>query len=473
MLAKDISYKISFSLSALLLVLFAVGLISALENGLYILLCFFTLLAMLVLLWRYNRPGIVVFSFVFQWIQVVAFVIWMNIREKPIDFLSKSAPYAMVASCLGLLLMAVTVSKGIQKLPIYSDEVFSEEAKKVSEKKVLTLYLLSTVFLSSIGFIFGNTSGFAQVLVTVSSLKWIFFMWYGYISWINKKNRIILLAIIAYEFTTGLYSYFSSFKEVIFFIIIVALTFIKKISFKQFLNFSLIAFVLLAFFITWTAIKGEYREFLNKGSRQQIVKVSQSEALSKIGEKVQHITWLDYQMSLNLALYRIQYIYHLSVTMDRIPSVMPHEDGKIWWENITFVFTPRLLFPEKSIYEATNKTNKYTGFRYAGIKKGASFSLGYFADSYVDFGYIGMYAPLIILALFVVWIYRVFYKMNNLNLFLRFAIINVCLYNFASFEADGLYLFGRTLTDFLVFYVLCRFFFPSVQKWLYKIPGKK
>jgi hypothetical protein len=228
--------------------------------------------------------------------QVFAFVVWMNVRDKPVDFLSKSAPYAMVSACAGLLLMAVLLGKGINKLPVYSDEVFNQEAKKINEKKILTLYLLSTIFLSSIGFIFGTTSGFAQVLVTLSSLKWIFFIWYGFISWINKKNRIILLAIIIYEFTIGLYSYFSSFKEVIFFIIIVSLTFIRRITFKQFLNFTLMAAVLMALFITWTAIKGEYREFLNRGSRQQIVSVSQSEALSKIGEKVQTITWMDYQM---------------------------------------------------------------------------------------------------------------------------------------------------------------------------------
>jgi hypothetical protein len=154
--------------------------------------------------------------------------------------------------------------------------------------------------------------------------------------------------------------------------------------------------------------------------------------------------------------------------MDRIPNLRPHENGAIWWENITFVFTPRLLFPEKSIYEATKKTNKYTGFRYAGIKKGASFSLGYFADSYVDFGYIGMYAPLLLLALLVMLMYRLFYNMKSLNLFLRFAIINVVLYNFASFEADGLYLFGRLLTDFLVFLFLSKTIFPVIQKWLYK-----
>jgi hypothetical protein len=131
------------------------------------------------------------------------------------------------------------------------------------------------------------------------------------------------------------------------------------------------------------------------------------------------------------------------------------------------VFTPRFLFPEKGIYEPTVKTNKYTGFKYAGMQKGAAFSLGYFADGYVDFGYIGMYFPIAMISLIVLLIYRTFYSMQSLNLFLRFAIINVVLYNFISFEADGLFLFGRLLTNFIIFYILSKTVFPSIQRWLY------
>lgn len=383
------------------------------------------------------------------------------------EFLSEHAPNALLAACIGLFLMAFIISQGIKKLPVYSEQDFEKQTNLVNKRKLLLLYVFSTVFLSSIGFVFGNTSGLAQVLVTLSLLKWIFFIWYGIIVWISKTNRIILVVILLYEFITGLYSYFSTFKEVLFYTIIVSLTFIKQITFRQFINFLIVSVSLLFVFVTWTAIKGSYRQFLNQGSRQQVVSVSKSEALSQVSEKVQTISWKQYQLSMNLALYRIQYIYHLAIVMDRIPELKAHENGKVWWENVSFVLTPRILFPDKPIYESTKKTNKYTGFKYAGIQKGAAFSLGYFADSYVDFGYIGMFMPLSLMALFVMLIYRFFYKMNHLNLFLRFAIINVTLYNFISFEADGLFLFGRLLTNFIVFWILSKTIFPPIQRWLY------
>ncbi|WP_143773877.1 hypothetical protein [Niastella vici] len=462
------SNKISFSTGVIIILALSVLTLPLFQNGMYLFLCFATLFGMLAILWKYNRPGIIVFAFTLQWVQVVAYVIWMNVKEKPIDFLSKNAPNALLVACLGLLLMAFIISRGVSKLPVYSDQDFQKQASLVNKKKLLILYIISTLFLSSIGFVFGNTSGLAQMLVTVSLFKWIFFIWYGVIVWLSKKNRMVLIVILAYEFISGLYSYFSSFKEVLFYTIIVSLTFIKQITFRQFINFLLISVSLLFVFVTWTAVKGGYREFLNQGSRMQVVNVSKSEALSKIGEKVQTISWNQYQASMTMSLYRIQYILHLTKVMDRIPKIMPHENGKLWWENVSFVFTPRILFPEKSIYEPSKKTNKYTGFKYAGLQKGAAFSLGYFADSYVDFGFIGMFLPLSLLALFIVLIYRTFYNMHQLNLVFRFAIINVTLYNFISFEADGLFLFGRLCTNLLVFWILSKTVFPTIQKWLYE-----
>ena len=154
--------------------------------------------------------------------------------------------------------------------------------------------------------------------------------------------------------------------------------------------------------------------------------------------------------------------------MDRVPDILPYEFGGLWWDNISFVLEPRLFFPDKPRYEATQKTTKYTGISYAGYKQGASFSLGYFADSFIDFGYSGMFIPLAIIALFVGLIYRSFYKLTKLNILFRFALINIVLYEFISFESDGLFLFGRLLLMFLVFYTLGRVVLPILQRWLYK-----
>ena len=341
-------------------------------------------------------------------------------------------------------------------------------ASLFNEKKLITLYTVSTVFLSGIGFIFGNTSGFAQILVTLSSLKWIFFMLYGFVIVLKKGNRLILYAMIIFEFVTGLYSYFSSFKEVILVTIILSLTFIRRFSGRQLFYSILLGCLLSTLFFTWTAIKGEYRHYLNAGTKKQQVNVSREEAFDKMGQQVSDLSWNRYQQAMNLSLYRLQYIFHLAKTMDRVPSVMPYENGQLWADNLGFVFVPRLLDPDKPIFDASVKTNKYTGLHYSGLKQGASFGLGYFADGYIDFGYIGMMLPLALLALLLVVICRTYYKLKTLNILLKYCLINESLFSFQSFESDAIYMLGRLVITFLVFWLLGSKVFPMLQNWLYK-----
>ena len=451
-----------------ILVLMAICLGSfMLPLGPYFFICFASLFGIYWLLWKNYRPGVLVFLFTKQWLQIIAYVIWMVNGDRPIDYLSPHAGIAITLACLGLIIIAATIAQGIRKLPVPTLAYILEEAMRLNEKKVFMLYAISTLFLGSLGYALAGVGGLSQIILTLGSFKWIFFFVYGYIS-LAKKKRLLLIVIILFEFVTGIFSYFSSFKEVFFFTIILSLTFIRKVSFKQAIYGVVIVSGLSFFFLTWTAVKGEYRSYLNQGTRQQVIVVSRSDAFNKLGDQLSALKWEDYQFSINALLYRVQYILHLTYTMDRVPEVLPHEYGRIWWENVSFVLVPRLIWPDKPIYEATVKTNKYTGKSYAGFKQGSSFSLGYFADSYIDFGYVGMFFPLVLVGLFVVLIYRTLYRRKNINILFRYAAINLVLYEYTAFETDGLMLFGRLLLMFLVFYALCKFVFPSLQRWLYK-----
>jgi hypothetical protein len=438
------------------------------KNGVYLLACILTTYLMMVFLFRKNRPGMIVFAFLLQWAQVVAFVIWMNSSDWDINYLSRHADTAVLISCLGLVCIAATFSLTINKIPIVSESEFARAAQTLDEKKVLLLYIISTLFLGGLQFALGSNSGFVQILATLASIKWVFFMVYGFICWVTKKNWLIFVVLVLFEFTTSLYSFFSSFKEVILMTIALGITLVRQVSFKQVLIGLLAATMLALLFIGWTAIKGDYRNYVNQGKGQQVVEVSRGEAFNKIGEKVGSLSWHDFQLASYLLMYRVQYILHLTKAMDRVPDLIPYEGGHVWWENITFVLEPRLFFPNKPIYEATLKTVKYTGIHYSGRKKGSSFSLGYFADSYVDFGYFGMFFPLIVIGLALAGIYRLFINLKGVNILFRYGFVNVVFYEFCSFESDGLFLFGRLLLLTLVYIVLAKSVFPRLQSWLSK-----
>lgn len=463
-----IELKRGVSNSVFFLVMLLCGSMLFFRNGVYLFLCMITLLLLFVLLWRNQRPGIILFAFVMQWVQVIAYVVWMNVQGIDINAFSPHADIAILMSCIGLLVMALVIARGINKLPVPSRKMFEEEAGKINERKMFFLYLGSTLFLSSISFVFGLSSGVTQILVTLSSLKWIFFLIYGYIALITKKNRVMLGVMIVYEFTTSLYSYFSSFKQVILIVIILAITFIISITVRQ-LIYGLIVSALLIFLgVTWSAIKGDYRKFVSQGQKQQVVSVSREQAFDKIQKQVTQLRSQDFEIAAMVTLYRLQYILHLAKTMDRVPQVIPYEDGKLWKDNLEFIFLPRALFPNKPIFDASQKTNKYTGMNYSGFAKGVSFGLGYFADGYIDFGYVGMVLPLFLIALLVVFIYRIFYKMASINILFRYGLINICIFNFTSFESDAIIVVGRLVITFIVFFALVRLVFPWLQRWLYK-----
>ena len=439
-----------------------------LNNGVYLCICFATVLLIVKLLFFQRLPGIICFSLVMQWVQVFAFVLWMNFGGFDINYLSPKAADALILSCIGLLLMAFIIHVIVKKLGMPTLEYMESEAMKVNEKKLLVLYIVSTVFLTSIGFVLGSTSGFAQILVSIADFKWIFLLWYGYVIWIKKKNRIYLLYIVLYEFASGFYSYFSSFKEVIFYVIILAITFTVHVKFKQFIRLSTIFVILIPLFLSWSVIKGDYRNFLSQGRRSQTVSVSREQAYLKLGEQFQKLKWADFELATSMSLYRLQYILHFALAMERVPSVTPYQNGDVWYDNVMNVLKPRLLFPDKGIFDASVKTSKFTGRKFAGHNQGAAFSLGYFPDAYVDFGPIGMFFPIAVIALAVGLIYRNFYLQKKLNLFLKFAIINVVLKVFMSFENDGLFLVGRLVTGFFTFYLLSKWVFPKLQKWILK-----
>ncbi len=464
--------KISIAPAAIVLGLFLILATALVDNGIYLSACFLTAVSIGYFLWKDTRPAVLVFAMLMQWVQVVAFPIWMDDFGWDINRLSNRAGAAVFMACAGMIVMCATMAKGLQSLKMPTREEFEHQARLINERKILILYVISTLFLGSIGLALRNNSGFDQILMTLSSFKWIFFMVYGYVAWVNKKNRLILGVIILFEFTSWLYSYFSTFKDFIFYTILIALTFIRTISFKQIVSGVFVGGALFLILLTWTAIKGDYREFLNQGKKQQVVEVSRTQAFGKIEEKVSTLSWDEYQKVLGLFLYRTQYILHLAKSMDRVPALIPHEYGRVWLDNVTFVLMPRLFFPDKPIYQATVKTIKYTGIRYAGFKQGASFSLGYFADSYIDFGYIGMFLPLMLVSLFVVFIYKRLYAFKKINVLIRYAVINTALIQLDSFEQDGLFLFGRLLLMLLVLWILSKYVLVRLQRWLYKPSSK-
>ena len=152
--------------------------------------------------------------------------------------------------------------------------------------------------------------------------------------------------------------------------------------------------------------------------------------------------------------------------MEYVPQVLPYQDGKNWGTTLEFSLTPRILNPNKPNYEASVKTTKFTGISYARAAQGVSVSLGYFADSYIDFGYIGMFLPLLFVGLIWGASYFYFIKKSSNSFIFNFSVVGAMYMEFFAYEMDSTYLAGRLFATLVTFFLLKLLLFPWLINYL-------
>ncbi|MBC7938138.1 MAG: hypothetical protein H7Y86_22540 [Rhizobacter sp.] len=435
-----------------------------LTNGIYLFLGAAVLAYVLYNLQQPLKPSVFTLIFLYHFVQVAANIWLSNYLGKDLDFRSASMEEATICGFAGIFILFVPIIYYQGKIPNVSLSALRVHANKMSIEKTFKAYLIAFFVANALGGVAFVIPGLSQVIFSVINIKWFFFLLFGYQVLLKRRMMKHFVILCSAEFLLGFISYFSDFKTVIFFGAFLAVSFIMYVKLKH-LCLAIAGLVLVSFLaVKWTAVKGEYRVFLNQGSKSQNVSVSGSDAINKLIDLGSED--IDYEKvdPVYDFLDRIQYTYHLAKTMDRIPAVLPHEYGANIGRTLEFVFTPRFLNPDKPIFKATEKTRKYTGISYAGYEQGVSFSLGYFADCYIDFGYFGMFVPLLILGYIFGSAYFYFVRRSSQNLLFNYAVVGAVFMEFTAFEADSTYVMGRLFATLLTFLMLKLFFFP----WLYR-----
>lgn len=441
-------------------------------NGGYLFVC---LLTIYVIFYYQQQPlktgvfSLIAFNHIMQ---IIAGVWQANNVGKDINFRSPGMAEATLAGCLGLFAMFIPIFYFQNKIPKLSLNQIKAEAQKFSTNNTFNCYLASffgASFLSGVLFVI---PGLAQIVVSLVKIKWLFFLLFGYLSILKKEKRNLFYLFIAIEFLSGFFSFFSSFKNVIYAIVVLLLSLVQIINIKKVVYGGIITGGLFLFALVWTNIKTTYRSFINGGSKDQVISVSKEDALTKIYDLSSNVDNEALNSSMYQMLDRLQYTYHFARTIQRVPSVIPFQNGKNWMANIEFATTPRFLNPNKPSLDATEKTKQYTGLAYIGQAGGASFSLGYFAECYIDFGFWGMMFPLVIIGLVYGLTYVYFMKNASQNFIFNYAIVGAFFMEFFAFEMDGTFLLGRFLASLVTFIFCIKVFFPWVINYI-SVPQSK
>ena len=412
------------------------------------------------------KPSVFTIMLFYHFLQISAGIWQSNYLGEDINFRSPSTENATIAAYIGLLFLFLPISYYQNKLPALSLKSLKKHADRISIDKTFRVYIIGFFAINALTGIAFFLPSITQIIISLGNIKWFLFLLFGFQSILKNRKRKEFYIFCALEFVIGFYSYFSEFKTIIFFVLFLLLCILTIVRFNKMMIFAISVAVMFFGGVFWTSVKGEYRSFLNKGSKTQSVQVEKGEALNKLLELSEKQNSNSFSDAIESFLDRLQYTFHLAKTMDRVPAVIPHQNGSNWSNTIVFVLTPRILDPNKGTYDASVKASKYSGIQYSGVKRGVSVSLGYFADGYIDFGYVGMFIPLLILGFIYGGSYFYFVKNSSTNFIFNYAVVGAIYMELFSFESDNIFVIGRLYVNLMVFFLLKIFFFPKLMAYI-------
>lgn len=362
------------------------------------------------LLLRESEPPVLLFACGMQWLQASVAVFYTNFYGTSLANAAGMAEFttASYLSITAVLVLAIGMNAAMWGMRPTDPERAEDEANRMNPATILICYLIVFVGLTFVSRVAFRSPALMQPLLAMNSLRWVMVYLLAQAVLTQGRGYGFLGVAVALEFTTGVLSYFSSFKSIFFVLLVVLLGARQGLRSWRLAAAACIGVMLLGLGIVWTVIKSDYREFLNQGTRQQTILVPVSDRVDKLGELISELDAPSVEEGLGNLILRVSYVRYFALSVANVPANLPHEQGRLWFGAIKHVLMPRFLFPGKAALDDSEVTERYTGQKVAGADEGTSIGIGYVGESYIDFGRIGMFAPILLLGFFYGSIYRFF-----------------------------------------------------------------
>jgi len=338
-------------------------------------------------------------------------------------------------------------------------KAMTNDAYCVNIKKLTLAYALTALFqMIGSGFMF-RLGGLSQLLVPLFSLKWVVLFALFYSIFTRKQGYFILVCTLSVEVLLGLTTAWSQFKEPLFVFVLVCL--VRWRFIQRSVKFGLGIVFLLGFALSvfWTSVKMDYRSFL----RGNPTKVARLEFLAGRASVYGSYDFSEGAMAL---ASRVTYTSLFGHTLAHVPSKEPHSNGALWLGAVRHVLMPRLLFKNKEITDDSSRAIRFTGLRLAGAESYTSIGIGYFAESYADFGRIGMFVPIFIVGLLIGVMHYVISGLSGSSLLANALGATLVFTQLGSFGTSNMKILGGLIVHFIVFWVLWRQFGETFLRWV-------
>jgi hypothetical protein len=205
--------------------------------------------------------------------------------------------------------------------------------------------------------------------------------------------------------------------------------------------------VLTVFFasLLWLGIRGAIRTDFQTNTRTQTERLAF--AVREASDWMQRDR--EYKMyNLDALISRVWDIYYSALAIDRVPAVIPHENGAALGAAFRHVLMPRFLYPDKpDLPSESDDVRRFTGQQVAGREQGTTIAFGYVIQSYIDFGLPWMFLPPAGLGVFLGLAYRWFHTRLHFEEILL-AVLAVAFWaNIMPYNIAWAKLLGKLLTS--------------------------
>ena len=430
--------------------------------------CIIALPVLATLVWRETEPPVAFAAMVAQWLQVSVGTFRATADGVDLNslFSTSGAVYATWLSLAGLLVLALGIRfANLNRAPMDTGMLHTE-LRSYRYSRVLGAYCLA----QAANLVFAGTiwyfPGLTQALIASTQLRWVFFFVLAVTTLVQKRGYGFLAAAIGFEILLGFTSFFSDFKTVFFVLAVSYLMVQARLSLRMIISLAVLSCVLFNLAVVWSAIKMDYRDYQNQGTGVQMTAVGKAAELEKLGQLVGNVDSRQFLYGLDRLAERVEYTKYFGLVTGNVPSFLPYDDGGIWSAAVYHVITPRVLFPDKADLTADIvNTIHYTGIQFTGGGRETEIPLGYMAESYIDFGPIGMFVPIFLLGLLLGFEYRYFATRRS-HLVFAYGLTPVVFLAATSYEITAAKILGGNLTVFLVAFLAWKFAVPFVQRWL-------
>jgi len=423
----------------------------------------------LTLLWRPMESPILLFLFVYQWLQIsmpLFHANWLGMDLINYSRLHGNLGLSSFLSLVGLVVVVTGIHAGARGLTEHVSVLARQQAYAITTTRIFSLYLAALAVGLAAKWLSAYAGGLRQPLLAVDTLHWAFYFMLVYVSLVRReRGRQYWLLAFLFELLVSLGGFFSGFKTVFFYTFFAMFAAGVRLSLRQALGLSVLVVILFTMSVAWSAIKPDYRMFLNKGTGMQVVMVGYGERLTKLAGLVGDLGAEDLSDGLDALLRRIGYTDYFGRVLATVPEYMPHTGGEIWWDALRRPFMPRLFFPEKAVVDDSIRTTLYTGDY---INPGTSISIGYMAEAYLDFGPWGMMLLLLIYGYAIGRAYRWLLANRQFPGLVGMGLATAALFVTVLFESSATKVLGGLALNLLVAWLFLHWvaprLFPQVQR---------